>query len=469
MSGSPMQAFRNLQSLVAQADPHTVASKLPTIYTKRNFERESLARRIGAFMEWRKRGGFQLEKVLHYDHKRLDVEVSFPVTQDLWRLRILLDEDGSGLIDELLMGRAPLLPDGQDRSDDEIAQSICDYITHLARHDLFSGAVLIARHGEILATRAVGYASREYFVPNSTKTLFNVASLTKSWTAVAAARLIEIGHLDLEASASSLVKLQHASLDRRIKIKHLMSHTAGLGDYFGREFSNMAKDQIRSIDDFINLTPELAPAFPPGSDWAYSNIGMMVLGKVIERVTGDNYYNAVAELVFEPAGMKTAFFPHLDEIHTNCANGYGTRWTNDGPVTINALHSWAVRGAPDGCAFASLADVWAFVDAFHSGKLVSKKMAREMTSPKPDLNAHDYGYGFAVMPERAIVGHSGGLIGASANLDMINEPNGWTVIVLANDLSMRTAVIKARQLIGVTVQERDDHQTNMPRAGLTAR
>ena len=128
-----------------------------------------------------------------------------------------------------------------------------------------------------------------------------------------------------------------------------------------------------------------------------------------------------------------------------------------------------VRGAADGCAFASLQDIWAFVKAFKDGRLVSPGMARLMTTAKPELGSLDYGYGFALLPDSAVVGHSGGLIGASANLDMTRDPDGWTVIVLANDLSMRTPVIKARQMIGVTAQERDGAQTNMPRAGLTAR
>lgn len=465
----PMKMFEALSALVTKAKPATVRAELPKLFTSRNLDREPMARRIGAFMEWRKRGGFELVRVIAEETHQLDLEIRFPIGQDSWRIRIILDDTENDLIDELLMGRAPMLPIEGNSTDKEIAEEYLNYVANLENHKVFSGAVLIARHGKILGMQAAGFSSREHKVPNTTETLFNVASLTKSWTAVAAARLIESGCLSLGSQVSQLVQIEGAEIDPRIEVRHLMSHTSGLGDYFGAAFDNTPKDQIRSIDDFLALATTFEPSFTPGTDWAYSNIGMMLLGKIIAQISSGTYYDALTALVLKPAGMKNAFFPHLDEVNPGCACGYGHRWTDDGPVVINAQYSWAVRGAPDGCAFASLSDIWAFAEAFRSGRLVSKEMALEMTSAKPDLGSRDYGYGFALMPQRAIVGHSGGLIGASANLDMINEPDGWTVIVLANDLSMRTPVIKARQLIGVSEQERDDALTNMPRAGLTAR
>lgn len=464
-----MKVFYKLQKLVEKADPEVVRNELPKLFTERNLARESMARRIGAFMEWRKRGGFTLERIHSEGVDHLEVEFQFPVSQDVWRLRILLDELGSGLIDEMLMGRSALPQLNTGRSEEDITQEFLDYIEDLERHDLFSGAVLIGRHDRILGCRAAGFANREFNVANTVETRFNVASLTKSWTAVAAARLIEDGLLDFNSTLSEIIEINGSKIDPRIEVRHLMSHTSGLGDYFGASFNNTPKNDIRCLDDFLALATNFDPTFTPGTDWSYSNIGMILLGKVIERVCDSSYYEALDNLVFKPAGMNSAFFPNLDEVNKNCANGYGQRWTDVGPIAINTLHTWAVRGAPDGCAFASLADIWAFVQALNSGSMVTADMVHQMTTAKPELGSPDYGYGFAVMPERAITGHSGGLIGASANLDMINAPEGWTVVVLANDLSMRTPVIKARQLIGVTVQEQDDARTNMPRAGLTAR
>ena len=96
-------------------------------------------------------------------------------------------------------------------------------------------------------------------------------------------------------------------------------------------------------------------------------------------------------------------------------------------------------------------------------------MVHLMTSAKPELSSPDYGFGFFVHPERALYGHSGGLIGASANLDITCEPEGWVIVVLANELSMRAPVLKARQIIGVTVPEAERGRSYLPRAGMTAR
>jgi CubicO group peptidase (beta-lactamase class C family) len=457
--------FSEFQTLVQNATPDHVRAELPKLFTSANLERDTMARRIGALLEWRRRGGFELVRIENDTPTKVELEIRFPVTDDHWRLHVIQDPEKPLQIDELLMGRAPLPPLTVDREDEAIADEFIAYIDHLGEHELFSGAVLIGRHGKILGMGAAGLASREHDIPNTVTTLYNVASLVKPWTAVAIAKLVESGQLNY----SDPLKRYVDTVDAPVEIRHLLSHTSGLGDYFGEEFTRLSKDRLRGIDDYLALADSFTPAFEPGSDWSYSNIGMLLLGKIIERISGKSYHEAIKKMVFEPAGMNTACFPHLDEVNRGCASGYGYKWTGNGPVAINALHSWAVRGSADGCAFATLNDIWQFSEALRHGGLVSKQTLDILTTAKPELGSNDYGYGFALLPERAIVGHSGGLIGASANWDMINDPDGWTVIVLANDLSMRTPVMKARQLIGVNVQERDDAKTQMPRAGLTAR
>ena len=464
-----MQAFEALSEIISTATPESVKAALPQLFTQKNLDRESLERRIGAFLEWRKRGSFELVNVEKSAKQRLELEIRFPITDDHWRLHVVLAEDGSGKIEELLMGRAalPILKGGEAAQ--VIADRFIEYITHLGEQELFSGAVLIGCGDQILGETAVGWANRDFEIPNTTNTRFNLASLTKSWTAIAIAQLIEQQHLSLSSKLCDLVAFDGHTFDDRIEIKHLLSHTSGLGDYFGPKFDETPKSSIRELDDFLRLAKTFDPAFAPGTQWNYSNIGMILLGKIIEKLTGQSYYNAIAQNVLTPAEMSDAFFPHFDRVNPTCAVGYGNQWTINGPIQINSLYSWAVRGGPDGCSYGTVHDVWGFAQALAKNTLISSEMYTTMTSPKPELGSDDYGYGFAVLPDRAVIGHSGGLIGASANLDIINAPKGWTVIILANDLSMRTPVIKARQLIGVTMQERDEALPHLPRAGLTAR
>lgn len=455
--------------LIQTASPSTVQERLPTLYSERNLKQETMGRRIGAFLEWRKRGGFHVLDIEHQDESELDLVFQFPVTRDHWRLRIVMAKDGSGMIDEVLMGRAPMAPIEDPLQDDEIAEEFLAYVTDLARAELFSGTVLIGRHGKVLGEAAVGLANREFASKNTAETRFNVASLTKSWTALTAMQLVEEGRLAIEDPVCEIVQPAGHRLDPRIEIRHLLSHSSGLGDYFGPKFDATPKRKIRHLDDFLKLAETFKSAFEPGTKSKYSNIGYITLGKVIEAVTEMTYYEAVNKAIFEPSAMTTAGFPNLDEVNINCATGYGFRWDDSGPVPINCFHEWAVRGGSDGCAYASVRDIWKYTQALRNHRIVSEDTLALMTSPKPNLASPDYGFGFEVIGDGKVFGHSGGLLGASANVDFINEPEGWVVIVLANDLTMRNPVVRARHLIGVTAQERDGGRSHLPRAGLTPR
>lgn len=455
-------------ALIGQADPDTLAAALPALYTEANFARAPIEERIGAYADWRSRGGFEPVETIRNDPLAIEIIARQRVTDEHWRMAIEVSKEPPHRIDALLLGRAPM-PAAQVDSDAAVAVSFLEHVDRLAGHELFSGAVLIGRHGRILGQRAFGLANRDFRVPNTLETRFNVASLTKSWTAVATCQLVESGRISLDDCLGAFLSYPDTETAHRIKIRHLLSHTSGLGTYFNARFDATPRTRIRDLDDFLNLAADERPRFAPGAAWHYSNVGMILLGKVIETVTGTSYHQHVEAEVLARAGMTDAGFIELDRVNQNVAVGYHRTWTRSGPVVANTVFDWAVRGAPDGCGFATVADIWAFAEALRAGRLVSEAMVETMTTAKPELGSPYYGYGFSVHPKRALFGHSGGLVGASANLDMTVAPDGWTIIVLANDLSMRAPVIKARQLIGMNVPEDEEGRAYLPRAGMTAR
>lgn len=455
--------------LVNRAAPGSIAAELERLFTPENLAREPLEARISSIMSWQARGGFEPVSRVASGGCRTEILARHPATDETWRLAVETEAAPPHRIDRLLLGRAPMPVVHSPPPDTETAEQFVSYVSGLAERGLFSGAVLIGRDGQVLRRAAFGRANRDFDIPNTADTRFNVASLTKSWTAVAVCQLVERGALDLEAPLSDFVDYPDAATAREIGIRHLLSHTSGLGDYFNARFDATPRGRLRDLDAFLDLARGDGPAFAPGTGWRYSNIGMILLGKVIEAVTGRSYHDHVTEAVLGPAGMPTAGFVELDHVNPGIAVGYHRRWTGSGPVITNSLFDWAVRGAPDGCGYATVTDIWNFAEAFRHGRLVSAEMACVMTTPKPDLSSPDYGFGFAIHPERALYGHSGGLIGASANLDITLDPQGWVIVVLANDLSMRAPVLKARQLVGVTVPEADAARAHLPRGGLSAR
>jgi len=456
-------------TLISTATPRTIVDFVETHFAADYAQREPVERRIRTFMDWKARGGFDILESVIARPDYIETIARHPVSNEYWRLGIEVETVPPHRYKAVLLGRSPLPPRHEPPREDEAAEEFLSYMERLAQNDLFSGCILMARHGHVLAERAFGFSNRDFDIANNPGTRFNVASLTKSWTAVAVCQLVEAGRLDLEDPLANYLPYPDAEAASRIKIKHLLSHTADLGSYFTPEFDRTSRRNMRSVDDFLALTKDQYPEVPPGTRWKYSNTGMVVLGKIIEVICGRSYFDVVCDNVLRPAGMLDSGFPELDFANRNLAVGYDKVWSLEGPRMANSLFEGVVRGGPAGCGYATARDVFRFAEAFRSGKLVSREMVELMSSAKPELKSPNYGYGFSIHPERALFGHSGGLIGASSNLDIALNPDGWVVIVLANDLSMRAPVLKARQIIGVTVAEADEGRAYLPRAGLTAR
>ena len=173
----------------------------------------------------------------------------------------------------------------------------------LAGEDEFSGAVLVAKDGRVLFSRAYGLADRERRIPNTVRTRFRIGSMNKMFTAVAILQLVEAGKVKLTAPLGTyLPDYPNRDVATKVTIHQLLTHTGGTGDIFGPEFDAHRK-QLRALADYVKLYGKRGLEFEPGSRWAYSNYGFILLGVVIEKVTGQSYYDYVQAHVYAPAGM----------------------------------------------------------------------------------------------------------------------------------------------------------------------
>jgi CubicO group peptidase (beta-lactamase class C family) len=266
---------------------------------------------------------------------------------------------------------------------------------------------------------------------------------------------VERGRLTYDDQLSKfLPDFPDAVSAQKILIKHLLSHTAGLGMWWGPRYQQSAKDSFRTVDDMIKWAAqdEKTTLFEPGTKYQYSNTGFVVLGKIIEEVSGMNYYDYIRENIYRPAGMINTDSYELDRITPDRAIGYQKSFDAHGKAFFrNNLYTNSVRGGPHGGGYSTVEDLLKFDRALRSGKLLRPQNLQMLLTAKPDLGATSYGYGFDVDELRRIVGHSGGGVGNSNNLDMFLG-SGWTGIVLSNYTESafevsRPVVLKIRELV----------------------
>lgn len=299
-----------------------------------------------------------------------------------------------------------------------------------AAADRFSGALLIARDGNVVLEKAWGLADRESKVPNTVNTRFRIGSMNKMFTAVATLQLVERKQIALDAPlAQYLPGYPNRDLVSKVTIRHLLTHTGGTGDIFGRQFDEN-RLQLRTHADYLKLYGERPLRFEPGSRWAYSNYGFVLLGAVIEKVTGQSYYDFAQNSVFSPAGMtRTGSEPESTAVEGR-AKGYmrkDDRWISNADTL-----PW--RGTAAGGGYSTVGDLFRFGLALHSGKLLSRSLRNLAVSPqaKTPRPGTAYGYGFLVeegdMPR---FGHGGGAPGMNGEL-FIYPQSGVLVAALSN-------------------------------------
>jgi CubicO group peptidase (beta-lactamase class C family) len=332
----------------------------------------------------------------------------------------------------------------------EIRAAIDGHVSAAAGRDDFSGVVLVMKGDSVFYQRAFGEADHSFHVANNLETRFNIASMGKMFTAVAIAQLVEAGKLRFEDTlAKVLPEYPNAEAARQITIHQLLTHSAGLGSFFDRPGYDRRKDYPTAMS-LLDVFAREPLAYAPGTSSRYSNEGFVVLGAVIEKVSGENYYDYIRRHVYAPAGMTRTDAYAIDDPVENLAVGYG--WFDDDPLGVNPRRpNWAflgMRGTPCGGFYSTAGDMVRFARALRSGRLVSPAMVERLTSPKDGL--HDYGYGFQAFGTgaRAVRGHDGGGASSGINSDLYWVADGsWTVAVMGN-YDAPSAQRVARGIIG---------------------
>jgi D-alanyl-D-alanine carboxypeptidase len=296
----------------------------------------------------------------------------------------------------------------------------------LAKNDQFSGVLLVARNGKVLLQKAWGRANRETGAPVTLDTRFRMGSMNKMFTAVATLQLVEAGKLALDDPIGKiLTDYPNKELASKVTVRHLLSHTGGTGDIFGPDFMKN-RLTLREHSDYLKLYGSRALAYEPGTLYQYSNYGFILLGAIIERLSGRSYYDYVNDKIFKPAGMaSTGSLPESQSV-PNRAVGY---MASDGGAWVPNTDTLPWRGTAAGGGYSTAGDLLRFAAALESGKLISKASLAEAIRP----HQGNYGYGFQVKGygSSQSFGHGGAAPGMSGDLRVFPEL-GYVVVCLSN-------------------------------------
>ena len=265
----------------------------------------------------------------------------------------------------------------------------------------FSGVVSINWQGSSLYEKAFGYADHSNRIENELDTRFGIASGTKFLTALAIGQLMDAGKLSFETRLMDCVAYRNPSYAAEITIGQLLNHTSGISDYYDEEkitdFESFALSiptyALKRLEDYLPAFPEEPMKFVPGTRFSYCNGGYILLGLVIEAISGTQYQDYVRQHILEPIGMDGSGFFWLDNLPQNTATGY----LNDAAGQRSNIYNLPIVGGSDGGMFTTARDIALLWTAFFDGRILSTELteAYARASVKAESMSENiyYGYG----------------------------------------------------------------------------
>ena len=264
----------------------------------------------------------------------------------------------------------------------------------------FSGVIRVVEGGRVVLDEAHGSANRAGGIPNTVDTRFGMASGSKTMTALAVLSLVAEGKVELSTTARALLGTDLPLIDDGVTVEHLLSHRSGIGDYLDEEvletndyILDVPLHRLADTQEFLPTLDGRPQVFSPGERFAYCNGAFVVLALICERVSGMGYHDLVMERVVGPAGMVDSGFFRSDELPSRTALGYLEGFAQ----RTNVLHL-PVRGTGDGGMYTTAADVSAFWEALHGGRIVPEGLVtdalRSRTEQTEEGSPYGYGLGF---------------------------------------------------------------------------
>ena len=393
------------------------------------------ARRLEAMLDFHRRtGGFDLKKIEESTETKLTGLVQERDSDQIARFEMQLDPAEPHKI--VAFGLRTISRPAEfalpRMSQADLLTALRAELEKATAADHFSGAVLLAKNGKAVFTGAYGFADRDKKVPNTLDTKFRIGSMNKMFTAVATLQLVQAGKLSLDETVGKFIPdYPNKQIATEVTIRQLLTHTGGTGDFFGPQF-DAHRLELKTLDDYVKLYGARAPEFQPGSRWEYSNYGFLLLGVIIERVSGQNYYDYVQQHVYMLAGMTSTGSDPEDQQVPKRSVGYTQM---EGPQLRPNTDTLPYRGTSAGGGYSTVEDFLRFANALHDHKLLNAQYTEMLTTGKVDTpGGTKYAFGFmeadAGQPTHHF-GHGGGAPGMNGDLEIYPEA-GYVIVVLSN-------------------------------------
>ncbi len=298
--------------------------------------------------------------------------------------------------------------------------------------DKFSGALLVARGSQVLVRGAYGFANRDTKQENRVDTRFRIAAVTQMFTAVAVLRLAQDGQIKLDDPIGKYVpELANPAL-ARATIRQLLTHTSGAGDYLGSRYE-VHHLEMKTLADYVKWFGTDKPLAPPGRQYHFSHLGYLLLGRVIEQVSHQSYYDYVRDVVFAPASMFDSGF-EPEDIDMNRAEIYERPAGTE--MWINANYVLDLRATSATQAYSTIDDLHRFVLALRGGRLLDAARTRLMLTSQWEIwKGRDAGCG-TLLHSSAWTGRWTGFAGNYPGMDAqlwFSPDTDYVVIALANE------------------------------------
>lgn len=312
----------------------------------------------------------------------------------------------------------------------EKAGKIDELLNKYAEYGLFNGSVLVSENGNVILAKGYGYSNIDSKIECTPETKFRIGSITKQFTSMLVMQLVEKGKIKLDGKLSDYLTYYRKDNGDKITVHHLLTHTAGIPNYTNdRAFMETQLNNKFTPKELIEKYCSGNLEFDPGTNWNYSNSGYIILGAIIEEVTGKKYEDVLKESILIPLEMNNTGYEHNEIKMTNQAIGYDNR--PDGVIVSKFIDMTIPFAA--GAMYSTVEDLYKWDRTLYTDKLISNELKEKMFTPF--LKNYAYGWGIAKANangvEKTIYTHSGGINGFNANIARFVSDNS-AIIILSN-------------------------------------